>query len=194
MARHDIYVNEESETALFQAARNNHFQLVRMLIRSGSDVKRTNRKGLTFRRCCCKNSDNGKCTERQRKQKTEKQDDDWATVAAIGIENSTEKSSNEGVKALFHDQLQLQGKKKLDHCQSMGTEKIYHKGSREHAIIEEITKMEKQLNQRHGTENRKPRSKKPERSIMEFCREKQRQENRNAGCTESSDSGSHEGG
>ena len=42
----DIYVNEESgETALFQAARNNHFQLVRMLIRSGSDVKRTNKEG-----------------------------------------------------------------------------------------------------------------------------------------------------
>ena len=35
------------ETALFPAARNNHYKLVRMLIRAKSDIKTTNNAGLT---------------------------------------------------------------------------------------------------------------------------------------------------
>ena len=152
----DIYVHEESgETALFQAARNNHFQLARMLIRSGSDAKRKNKEGLTVADVAARTpAMENVLPRRQRKQKTGKQDDDWATVAALGMKTALSKSSQKGVKALFHDPIAVARQKEARSLSVYGDgKKIYHKGSREHAIIEEITKIEKQEHQRLRQEN-----------------------------------------
>ena len=131
---------------------------------------------------------------RQRKQKTEKQDDDWATVAAIGMKTALRKSSNEGVKALFHDPIAVARQKEARSLSVYGDgKKIYHKGSREHAIIEEITKMEKQLHQRLSQENEEAKKQEARKKHNGVLQRETKTGKRNAGCTESGDSGSHEG-
>ena len=175
----DIYIDKESgETALFPAARNNHYKLVRMLIRAKSDIKTTNNAGLTVVDVAAETKEMENILPRRKMKmkgnKKTKKDGDWATVAAVGMRAALgATSSKDSTQALFHDPIAVARKKEARSLSVYGDgKKIYHKGSREHAIIEEITKMEIEEQSKLKKDNDETKMKKNKKNGIDEVEEK----------------------